>query len=371
MNILHLSAINNWGGGENQIELLGKEFKKNFPQVENTILCVEEGLFHKHLKTTKLNYQTVKLSFNLDLRYCLKIKRICKTKHIDLIHIHDTKALSLAVLADNFFNLPPMVFSKKTSFPIKNRKSTLLKYNYTKIERILCVSEKTKEIAAKHITDKSKLQTLYHGLSIEKQKSISSEIQLRKKLEIVGDVILVGHIGNHIPAKDLTTLANTIEALVKKNSGLKFHFVQIGRFSAETPRFLQQLKAKGIKEYVSILGFMPNAAAFIPQLDYLLVTSNSEGLPNVIFEAFYYKTPVIATNVGGIPEIVAHLENGLLAEAKDAKKLAEYIVYLVGNPELKQDYIEKSYQKLLENFTTKRMAKETFQVYKNILNGRS
>lgn len=371
MKILHLSAVNNWGGGENQIELLCKEFQGDSPKIENIILCVDEGLFHKKLKISNLNYKTSKRSFNLDVRYCLKIRQICKKEGIDLIHIHDPKALSLAVIADKFGGLPPMVFSKKTSFPIKNRKSTLYKYNYPKLKRILCVSEETRRITATHIEDESRLQTIYHGLSIARQKSISAEFELRKKLKITDDVILIGHIGNHIPAKDLTTFANTVEKAIQQKGNLKFHFVQMGQFSGETPKLLQQLKTKNIKQHVSILGFVQNAAAFIPQLDFLLLTSNSEGVPNVIFEAFYYKTPVIATNVGGIPEIVTHLENGLLANAGDANKLAEHLLFLAQKPELKISFTEKAHQKLLKDFTTGRMARETLNAYKKILYGRS
>ncbi|SKB67512.1 Glycosyltransferase involved in cell wall bisynthesis [Salegentibacter holothuriorum] len=370
MKILHVSAVKSWGGGENQIELLFEEFKNNFQEVKNLILCVKDGLFYKKLKRNNLSFKTAPLSFNFDLRYSLKIIKICKEERIDLIHIHDPKALSLVILADNFYSLPPMVFSKKTSFPIKNRKQTLYKYNHPKLKRILCVSKKSRDIAAEKIKDEGRLKNIYHGVSIEKQKKLTAKFNLREKLELKEDVILVGNIGNHIPAKDLTTFIETAEKIVKQQKKLKFHFVQIGHFTAETPPLLKYLTSNKLESHISFLGFQENASSLIPQLDFLLHTSISEGVPNVIYEAFYHKTPVISTNVGGIPEIVTHMENGLLADAKDAEKLAELLLFLQENKTLISRFTENGHKKLVENFTTKQMAQQTLLEYKNVLYGR-
>ena len=370
MKILHLSAVKNWGGGENQIELLCEEFHAGYPETDNIILCVEEGLFHNKLKNTNLNFKTASLKFNFDLRYSLRIISICKKEKIDLIHIHDPKALSLVVIADKFYNLPLMVFSKKTSFPIKNRKQTLFKYNYPKLKRILCVSNRTKEVTAETLQDHDRLKTIYHGINLSKQQINAANIDLRKELGLKKDVILVGNIGNHIPAKDLTTCIETAKNVLVQQEKQKFHFVQIGRFTSETPKLLKQVSVNNLEKDISFLGFMENASAVIPQLDILLLTSNSEGVPNVIYEAFYHKTPVITTNVGGIPEIVTHMENGLLSEAVDAKNLAEQILFLQKNQELIPRFTENAHKKVVENFTTKQMATKTIQEYKLVLNGK-
>ncbi|TDN88750.1 glycosyltransferase involved in cell wall biosynthesis [Salegentibacter sp. 24] len=370
MKILHVSAVKSWGGGENQIELLCEEFKKNHPEITNTILCVKEGLFHKKLKRSNLNFKTSWLSFNLDIRYCLRIGEICKNEKIDLIHIHDPKALSLVVLADKFYVLPPMVFSKKTSFPIKSRKQTLFKYNYPKLKRIFCVSLKTKAITAATLKNHNRFKTIYHGVNLSKLSTVDPEINLRKQLGLTKDVVLVGNIGNHIPAKDLSTFIKTAEKVHKQRENLSFHFVQIGQFTSETPHLLRQLKATNLETQISFLGFIENASALIPQLDFLLLTSKSEGIANVIFEAFYHKTPVIATNVGGIPEIVTHMENGLLSDAFDAEKLAKHILFLKNHKELISEFTKNGHQKVVENFTSAQMAQETLQEYKNVLYGR-
>jgi len=369
MKILHLSAVQNWGGGENQIELLCEEFKSGYPEVKNTILCVKEGLLHKKLNSNNLNFKTAPLSFNFDLRYSLKISEICKKEQIDLIHIHDPKALSLVVLSDKFTKLPPMVFSKKTSFPIRPRKQTLYKYNYPKIKRILCVSQATKEITSESIQDPEKLVCIYHGTSIW-DKSTQTPFLLRERLKLNNSTFIIGNIANHIWPKNLETFILVANELINNQGRKNLHFVQIGSYSNLTRKLLLEVERLKLQDHISFLGHIPQASNFIPQFDISLITSESEGVPQYIYESFYHEIPVISTDVGGISEVIEHGKNGLLAPAFDFMQLAEHIVTLQKNSELRRQFTSVSKVKLHQSFTTEIMAQKTLVEYKNVLNGR-
>lgn len=365
MKILHLSAVKNWGGGENQIEMLCRELN-----AENLIFCAEGGEFHKQLKNTKLNFITAPLKFKVDPRFVFKLLNVCKKERPDLIHIHDSTALMLAIIADKFGKLPDFIFSKKTSFPIKPRRQTLYKYNYHKIKRILCVSEETKKITSESIIDQQKLVRIYHGIELKKHQNLKPEFNLRERLKISSDRKIIGNIANHIRAKNLETLVATANRLINIENRTEFHFVQIGSFTKRTLALKELVNEAGLNDYFSFLDFQKSASGFIPQFEISLLTSQSEGIPQFIYESFYHKVPVISTNVGGIPEIIIHNENGLLAEAHDDKKLCENIVFLMDNRALIPKFAEISYQKLIQGFTSEIMAENTLQAYKNVLNGR-
>lgn len=368
MTILHVSAVKNWGGGENHIENLCYELKKSNPEVTNIILCVENGLFYKRLVNTNLTYETAPLSFNLDIRFAFKIISICKQFSVDVIHIHDPSAIALTIIADKFSNLPPFIFSKKTSFPIKKKKLTLYKYNYPKIKKYLCVSNETKRVTADSINDKSKLITLYHGTNIN-TKSSDTPFQLRTKFAIPDSKKIIGVIGNHIRAKHFETLIEVVNQLINIQKRTDFQFVQIGNYTDRTPDLLKKVNEYKLENDIIFLGYTPNASNFIPQFDALLITSQSEGIPQVIFESFYHQKPVISTSVGGIPEIIQDGINGFLAPKHDFKTLTEKIIYLFDNKELIPNITSLSYQNLIENFTTQQMAQKTLEVYKSISNG--
>ncbi|MDX1543986.1 MAG: glycosyltransferase family 4 protein [Christiangramia sp.] len=368
MKVLHLSAVKTFGGGENHILNLCRELG-NAGEIENFILTVEKSEFTKVLAAHNIDYMSAPLSIKFDLRYSFKIISICKKKKIDLIHIHDPTALTLAVTATKLAKLPPFILSKKTSFPIKNRKRTLYKYNHHNIKKILCVSEETKRITGEGIKDASKLATVYHGTT--NHKSSSTPFKLREKLSIPSDKILVGTIANHIRAKNLESWVNLIDYLINEKGQKQFHFIQIGSFTKRTGLYTEMISEKGLESAVSLMGFLPDASNFIPQFDISLLTSQSEGLPQFIYESFYHKVPVVSTNVGGIPEIIKDSENGLLTNPYEIESLANKLIALSLDRKLQQNFAEKSYKLLEENFTTRLMAERTLSEYKNVLYGKN
>jgi glycosyltransferase involved in cell wall biosynthesis len=366
MTILHVSAVKNWGGGENHIENLCFELKDTHPEISNIVLCVEKGLFHTRLINTDITYETAPLAYNIDIQFSKKIITLCKEKKVDIIHIHDPSAIALCIIADKFYNLPPFVFSKKTSFPIKKNKLTLYKYNYSKIKKYFCVSDETKRVTANSITDKNKLITIYHGTNL-KYKSTETSFLLREEFSINPSKKIIGIIGNHIRAKDFETLIETVNIIINKEKRTDLIFIQIGNFTERTPELLESVKNYNLEKDIIFLGYTPNASNFIPQFDALLVTSLSEGIPQVIFESFYHKKPVISTNVGGIPEIIEDGTNGLLAPKQVPKVLAEKIIYLFDNPKLITKFTSISNEKVLNLYTTGIMAEKTLEQYNQIV----
>jgi len=370
MTILHVSAVKNWGGGENHIENLCFELKETNPEVKNIVLCVENGLFHSRLQKTDIAFETAPLAYNLDFRFSREIISICKTHNVDLIHIHDPSAIALSIIADKFYNLPPFVFSKKTSFPIKPKKFTRYKYNYSKIKKYLCVSKETERVTAESIIDKDKLITIYHGTNL-KNKSSDTPFLLREKYGIDSSKKIVGIIGNHIRAKNFETLVETVNIIINKEKRKDILFVQIGNYTDRTADLLDSVKNYGLDKDILFLGYTANASNFIPQFDCLLVTSQSEGIPQVIFESFYHKKPVISTSVGGIPEIIEDGINGLLAPKHNPEILAEKLIHLFDNTALISQFTTLSHEKQLSQYTTTIMAQKTLEQYKKIIDGKS
>ena len=368
MNILHLSAVKNWGGGENHLENLCMGLKDQPVKIKNAILCNAGGEFRKKLEKSDLNSVPVPLSFKMDPRYIFKIRSICKKEKIDLIHIHDTTALALAVMAGHLFRLPPYIISKKTSFPIKTRKQTLYKYNYPKISKILCVSRATAAITSQSIRDSKKLEVIYHGTNTKTLKKISSH-NLREKLNLEPDTIIIGNIANHIRAKDLLTFVKTAAEIIKLRPQRNIHFVQVGSFTNRTSAILKLTRDLDLEKYISFLGFKNDAAGLIPQFDISLMTSQSEGLPQFIFESMYHRIPVVSTNVGGIPEVIESEKNGLLAPAHDHKILGLHVLKLIDEPELRKKYTLTSKETIEADFTSNTMVLKTLEIYKQVIYG--
>ncbi|WP_324721401.1 glycosyltransferase family 4 protein [Salinimicrobium sp. HB62] len=366
MKILHLSAVRNWGGGESHIENLCHELKE---KVCNVIFCVRDGMLHQRLKAQDHQVITAPLANKMDPRFILKLAYLCKKQNFDLLHIHDSTALTLAVMADHFASLPPFILSKKTSFPIRPRRQTLFKYNYPKIRKILCVSEATKNISSKTLCRAGRLEVVYHGTRLD-NKTQKSPFEIRRKFGLPEAAVIVGNIGNHIEAKHLETFIYTADYLINRKKQKQLYFVQIGNFSRRTEALKKLVQQLALEDHILFTGYIPEASALIPQFDVLLLTSENEGIPQVIYESFYYNVPVVSTNVGGIPEVIENKVNGLLTDPYDHVGLGENLLFLLGNPQVIPNFAKISREKLFQNFTSKIMAGKTLEIYKTALNGR-
>lgn len=362
MTILHISAVKSWGGGENHIENLCYELSVSNPEVKNIILCTQDGAFHKRLKNFSHNFVAAPLLFNVDFRFILKIIKLCRKEKVDVIHLHDPRAIALAIAADRLFKLPPFVFSKKTSFPIKKRKQTLYKYNYYKIKKYLCVSKQTKNVLAKAVIQKQKLITIYHGTRVD-NKSDVTPFQLREKFSIPSHKKIVGSVANHHKAKNLETLIDVADYAINQRGNTNVCFVQIGTFTERTEALIEKVKDLNLEQHIHFLGYTPKASNFIPQFNISLITSSNEGLPQVIYESFYHMVPVISTNVAGIPEVIINGENGFLSDAYDFKALGEQVLNLVEDQDLALKFAQLSREKLFEQYVTPIMAKRTLKEY--------
>lgn len=137
--------------------------------------------------------------------------------------------------------------------------------------------------------------------------------------------------------------------------GARYHWLMVGD-GAERHSLEQTTAALGLQEVVCFTGERADARSIIGGLDLMVLPSLTEGLPNVILEAFAYKTPVVATAVGGVPELVKDGETGWLVPPRDPHALAQAIREALSNPEEARRRAENAYRHLLENFTVEKQA---------------
>lgn len=366
MNVLHISGMGNWGGGENHIQNLCHELALSNPEINNIILCVAGGKFEQKLQVLPIKFYTAKRVFRLDPRFIRKIIKLCREESIDLIHLHDPTAMQLAVIADHFANLPPFILSRKISYAVKKNFFSYYKYNYKKIKKYLCVSEETKTVLADAVRDKSKILTIYHGTRIDNKTAVAP-FNLREKLGIPATVKIIGTIANHYPAKDLPTFVRVVDRMINEYQRTDIHFVQLGRPTDQTPEILQQIKTLGLERHISLLGFVENASSFIPQFDIALMTSLFEGIPQFIYECFYFRVPVVTTAAGGTAEIIQHERTGLITDKGDDLALSKNLARMLDENTLITSMIDNAHQQLFTQYVTPVMAQKTLAVYREVL----
>jgi glycosyltransferase involved in cell wall biosynthesis len=115
------------------------------------------------------------------------------------------------------------------------------------------------------------------------------------------------------------------------------------------------------------MGFQEDVAAWYPALDLVVLPSLSEGLPNVAMEAMLFGKPVVATNVGGVPEVVEDGVTGIVVPPRDAKALADAVIEMLSSPGLMAEYGVRGRNKVLEEFSPQVRAQSMIVLYDAIL----
>lgn len=365
MKVLHVSGARSWGGNEQQLADLIPELKKL--QIDNIIFGIRDSPLHKHFKNTSLTFLTGKEKKISGRSNFLLLKKVIRDYQPSVLHLHTSDSVTLFVIADLLYNLKiPAVFSKK-GMSNSSTFLSLYKYNYKNINKIICVSVAVKENMKEILksSNYSKLTVVYDGVNLDRTKIIRRE-KIRKLFKINRDVTLLGNIANHAKAKDLGVLINMMDYLINYLEFKDVHLIQIGQFSKLTEDLKQQIVRLNLTSFITFTGFQDHALDFISQFDIYVMSSEREGLPITIFEAFYKRCPVVSTRAGGIPEAISDGENGFLVNVKDHKGLAEKVALLAGNKELEDQFARNAERIFYERFVANITAKETVKIYKEV-----
>lgn len=362
MKVLQISSETGWRGGERQVSYLASELaSKNIQCIvagrKGSALeefCVKEGI----------EFIPLRLRNSIDVASALALKQICRKHQIDLVHAQTAISHSIAVISSAIGNQTPLIISRRVAFSPRNGAFTRWKYNHPSIKKILCVSDKTKEIIGNFVRDPDKLITVYSGIDLDKFVKPDRDI-LRDEYGIPEGVFRIGNASALDDEKDYFTFIRTIGQL--KDKGFPVH----GIISGKGPREAQLksfASSLGLENNITFTGYVKNIQEILYFLDVFMLTSTQEGLGTAILDAFATGAVVVATATGGIPELVRDGETGLLAPVGDYKGLALHLESLILDPSLKLTLKEAAAQHV-KYFSLETTVEKTVAVYQQVLTG--
>lgn len=362
MKILHLSSETSWRGGEQQMAYLIAELQQQ--GVQPLIACRADSAFADYCRQHSWNHTSLSFRNSFDLKTAFAIKQICKTEQVDLIHVHSGKSHGIAVLAATLGNRTPLILSRRVDFPVRQNRLTQWKYNHPQIKKIICVSQAIEKIVRGSIKHSERCTTVHSG--VDPSRFTSPIGYLRARFSIPDDNLLIGNSSALADHKDYYTFIDTAALVTAQYP--KAVFIIIGD-GPEKENIRDYISQRNMENHVRMTGFLNNIEEVLPELDLFLMTSQTEGLGTSILDAFACQVPVVATNAGGIPEMVHHEITGLLAPIKNAEKLSQQVLRLILNPSLRSQFTEAAYQTLQQHFTFHQMATSTLTIYQDVLSG--
>jgi len=369
-NIMHLIASNFFGGPEKQIvQHLLRLNRNNFRSIIASF--IENDTKNELLEKAQqygLLAIPIFMSSAIDFRAQKRLIRLLKKKEIDLLCTHGYKSSIMGWLAGRICNIPVMAFSR--GFTSENFKVSFYEWLERRalhlVSDIVAVSEGQRKKLKTYGIKKKNIWVVHNSVSTDSinRNDEHLDISVRKRFNIPLKAKIIVSAGRLSPEKGHKFLISAIKNLNLENDFARFLFCGDGVCKADLKK---QALEQGVENVCIFPGFRKDLNEIFRVMDLFVLPSLTEGLPNVLLEAFSYAKPVVTTAVGGIPELVSNRHNGLLVPPNRPDLLAHAIHECLSNIEFSKSLGINGYDRVKTKFTFNAQTKKLEFIYDSVL----
>ncbi|MGI6550964.1 MAG: glycosyltransferase [Syntrophomonadales bacterium] len=333
------------------------------------LLCLCHGPFAGVCREEGITTHEIVMRHKLDLATVAPIRRLIKEQGIDLVHTHGVRANLVARMAGRSENVPVVTtFHSVLQYDYSTSAEAavarfLTRLTNNRTDRFIAISGAIKEdLVAMGVTP-HRIKVIYNGLDVSLLTPADSPDNVRRNLGISPGQRVVAMVGRLHAVKGHIFLLKAAQQIVTQHHDVVFLLVGEGPERRTIEKTIQEL---GLEDKVIMTGFYPNISDLYPIMDMLCLPSLMEGMGLVLLEAMYFGVPVVATQVGGIPEVIIDGESGLLVDPGNSRALAMAITWLLDDPGLQRQLITGGLRRA-QQFTVENMVRHTERVYTDLI----
>jgi glycosyltransferase involved in cell wall biosynthesis len=333
----------------------------------------------ERIKIWQLYHLRRRLSVWHDVLAFFELIKLYRNSRPSIIHLNSSKAGALGAVAAFFYPHASVVYTihglvlneplnlgRKIYYWLAELFSAKFK------DAIICVSKFDEQSVLKwHVAPLHKIRVIYNGLDYTTLNLLARPDARYKLKQIMinqisdsgldQDLVLIGTIAGLFKTKGLTYLIKAAQIVISDNSDRKIKFIIIG--DGPDRQFLTNLiSSYRLEGYVYLVGAVKAASQYLPGLDIFVLSSVKEGLPYTILEAKAAGRPIVATRVGGVPELIEADKSGLTVEPKTVDQLARAINTLLEDKNLAVR-LSKTAAADAGEFTLNSMVNKTIALY--------
>jgi len=311
--------------------------------------------------------ETKKFRFNglWDIRIWWRLYQDMKANRYDIVHTHGFKADLWGAIVGRLTGVPMIVSTihNQEQYLENPIVGFLEKWIISPInDTIIVVSDGVKRFLIKTTgIPEKKIKKVCYGIN-PADINIDGEQDIREELGIYKDVPLIGCIGRLVKQKGHIYLIQAARKVLEKFPRAKFLIIGKGKLEKNLKKLTLDIN---LNSNIIFMGFRTDIYPIIDKMDLIVMPSLWEGFGLVLLEAMALGKPIVATNVGGIPEVIEDKETGILVSPNDPNILAEAIIYLLNNDSLAARMGERGKLTIRERFSLTRMVENIELIYNN------
>lgn len=371
--VLFVITKSNFGGAQKYVYDLATGLQKD--KFEAVVALGGSGILIQKLHSEKIRVLPI---FSLardvnpwsDITAFFELWRIFRDEKPDVVHLNSAKTGGVGALAGRLAGVPKIIFTAHGWAFNEERpfwQKLIIKFfswiTVTLSHETIAVSEAIKNDTKKWPAVLKKILVIKNGISEPEffsREVARQRIFAKANIHIPEDAIVIGTIAELHRSKGLTYAIEAVAKLSPQNPNL-YYFILGG--GEEKERLEALVELYGLQGHVFLLGFVEEAARFLPAFDIFVLPSIKEGLPYVILEAGLASLPTIATNIAGIPEVIEDGKTGLLVQLRDRDAIEQAIQKLMSDHALAERFGETLRERVVTEFSLSRVLKNTIFLY--------
>lgn len=391
LKVLILITKSNWGGAQRYVFDLAKRLSRDSFDVE--VMAGGEGPLITKLKEHGINAEGGlpigrDIGLARDIKAFFRLWRILRHKKPNILHLNSSKIGVLGALAGRLAGIRAVVFTAHGWAFNENRSAfqkAILAFSYwltvMLAHKTIAVSEAVRQQVAAWPFVRRKIQVIHNGIAdvtrAEQTEARRELRQLNTALRLAASTVpeekqvWLGTIAELHPIKGHEHAIEAVASLIEATGETKRIFYAVFGEGEERTKLERLIKERGLENNVFLLGHVDDAARYLKALDAFVLASVSEGLGYVLLETALAGVPIVATTVGGIPEVIEHGVTGRLVPPGDIAALAREIAWVMDHPEEARTMAAAARARVQKDFTEATMVDETGKIYEQLVKGDS
>lgn len=369
--ILQIITLSDWGGAQRVVFDLACNLDKEKFEVE--VACSPNGLLVEKLRARNIKVYEVKnlvrrLSIINDIKAFFALKKIIKKGKYNIVHCHSSKAGFLGRAAGKatgvktiYYTVHSWSFYNKDEFGFMEKAFvTMEKLSSLGAKKIICVSNRVMADGVRQkIAKPKKFLLIQNGIDFN---VANKREEIRKSYNIKNKDVVVAMVARLSKPKNPILFLQVANEVLKTEPTSKFVLVGSGPMNQKCHDFV---KKENLEGKILLLGEKSpiEARELFFAFDVFVLLSNFEGLPITILEAMFASLPTIASDVGGVGELIDKEKGGFLVKNDYFGEIKENIIYLIKNPQIRKQMGEHNLQKAKANFTLNKMVGNYEKLY--------
>lgn len=361
MKIVHVETGHNLYGGALQVAYLLRGLRDMYPNVQNVLVCPPGSAIADAAQECAHKVVTLPMKGDLDIGFVLRLRCVLRQERPNILHLHSRRGADLwGGIAGRLCKIPTLLTRRVDN----SEPRSWVAFKYRMYDHVATISNGVRDVLLDQGLSPTKVTCVHSATDTDLYHPGGDRAWFNKEFGLAQDDVVAAVIAQLIDRKGHRFLFDALPCLVNRHPNLRVLIFGKGPIELE---LRHQVARLSLEKCVIFAGFRMDIDRILPCLDMVIHPALIEGLGVSLLQAAACEVPIIASNAGGMPEVVRHEHNGLLVPSGDANALQGAVERLILDVDLRRAMGYNGRALVTQEFSISQMTSGNHEIYQRML----